>query len=315
MMPSAPKVTSSAASSFASMVITASPSQASARLAAACAPSSMRAALLPGLRLKTVTSCPALRRLAAIAVPMCPRPINPIFIGRSLSIGRIALQRRHEFGADGIGDRRVHDALNQRTVSGIERPTRDLERRLQLIRVPAAPECNADALVQHPAHRQLDYATMETALRKFIKLLHCIEILRKARRLKLWIDAPQIVALEQGVRAHAPAQQAATERTIAQCRDTVGTTIRENLRFNAAFEQIVRRLQNMQRGHLPEALDLGDRKIADADGADFALLIQRSHRLGGFLHRHQRVGPMNLIDVDVIGAQTAQRIVDLLHDA
>ena len=71
----------------------------------------------------------------------------------------------------------------------------------------------------------------------------------------------------------------------------------------------------MQRGHPAEALHLINGEIAHADGADLALLVKRAHRLGGFLHRHQRVGPMNLVDVDVIGAQTAQRIIDLLHDA
>src|ERR1700733_4200792 len=153
-MPSAPKMTSDAASSFASIVITASPSHASATLAAPCAPSFMSALLFPGLRLNTVTSCPALMRLSAIAVPMCPRPINPIFIGCSVSIGQIALQRRHEFGADGVGDRRVHDALNHHAVGGPGCPARHIERRLELVRVPAAPECDANTLVQHPTHRQ-----------------------------------------------------------------------------------------------------------------------------------------------------------------
>src|SRR5882757_3676779 len=39
------------------------------------------------------------------------------------------------------------------------------------------------------------------------------------------------------------------------------------------------------------------------------------HRFRGFLDRHQRVGPVNLVDVDVIGSQPAQRILDLVQDA
>ena len=71
----------------------------------------------------------------------------------------------------------------------------------------------------------------------------------------------------------------------------------------------------MQRGHLAEALHLGNREVADADGTDFSLLVERAHGLGGLLDRHQRVGPVDLVDVDVIGAQSAQRIIDLLHDS
>ena len=42
----------------------------------------------------------------------------------------IAGWRCHEFGTDGIGDRDVHEALDQRAISGIERPARDIKRRL-----------------------------------------------------------------------------------------------------------------------------------------------------------------------------------------
>ena len=58
-----------------------------------------------------------------------------------------------------------------------------------------------------------------------------------------------------------------------------------------------------------------NREIADADGADLALLEQGMHGLRGFLDRHQWVGPVDLVDVDVIGSKPAQRILDLLQDA
>ena len=38
------------------------------------------------------------------------------------------------------------------------------------------------------------------------------------------------------------------------------------------------------------------------------------HRLSGFFDRHQRVRPMNLVDVDVVGAKPTQGILDLLQD-
>src|SRR6202035_3531117 len=95
-----------------------------------------------------------------------------------------ALRRRHELGTDGIADRRVHDELDQRSMHRIERPTVNTERRLDLIGVTAAPERYADALVQHPTHRQMNHAPVEAALCELIELPNGVEILRKTRRLK-----------------------------------------------------------------------------------------------------------------------------------
>jgi hypothetical protein len=46
--------------------------------------------------------------------------------------------------------------------------------------------------------------------------------------------------------------------------------------------------------------------LPDADGADLALLEQGAHGLCGFLDRHQRIRPVNLVDVDVIGPKPTQ---------
>src|ERR1700686_1707298 len=98
---------------------------------------------------------------------------------------------------------------------GIERPTGNTLGSLHLIGVTAAPERDADALVEHPTYRQIDNAPVEAVLCQLIELLDGVEILGKTRRLKFGVDAPQIVALECSVRVHAPAQQSSTERTIA----------------------------------------------------------------------------------------------------
>src|SRR3979490_529966 len=71
----------------------------------------------------------------------------------------------------------------------------------------------------------------------------------------------------------------------------------------------------MQRRNAAEPFHLKDRKIARAEGADFPLLEQRVHGFRGFFDRNQRVGPMDLIDVDVIGSKPAQGILNLPHDA
>src|SRR5712692_9717597 len=76
--PSGPKSTlSTAAVSETAIQTTSTPCAASAGEAATRAPSTC----LPGVRFQTVTSCPALTRLVAIAWPMIPKPKNATCIG------------------------------------------------------------------------------------------------------------------------------------------------------------------------------------------------------------------------------------------
>src|ERR1700685_1805932 len=70
----------------------------------------------------------------------------------------------------------------------------------------------------------------------------------------------------------------------------------------------------MQRRYAAKPLHLLDRKIADADGTDLPLFEQGLHCRRGFLDRDNGIGPMNLIDVDVIGSQPTQGVIDLAHD-
>jgi hypothetical protein len=72
---------------------------------------------------------------------------------------------------------------------------------------------------------------------------------------------------------------------------------------------------HVQLGDAAKSFDLRNREIADANGADFAVVEQRLHRSGGLFDRHQRIGPMHLIDVDVVSLQSPQRIRNLTQDA
>ena len=71
----------------------------------------------------------------------------------------------------------------------------------------------------------------------------------------------------------------------------------------------------MQWRDLPKLLHLRDGEIAHADRADLPLLIEREHRFSRLPERHLRIGPMNLVDVDVVGTQASQRVFHFLQDA
>src|SRR5437879_4092065 len=298
MMPLSARATLESAASSASMVMTASPRHASAMRAASCAPSSTSFRRFSGLRLKTVTWCPALTRFAAMAEPMCPSLMNPIFIPSLLLICLSrSLQGSHELGSDGIRHGFAQDAINFRPGRGIQRPAGDVLRLVQLIGPARAPQRDAHSLIEHPADGQVNHAPLELLPGELVELLHGREVLREAGRLELRVHSSQIIALEFGIDAHPAAQQSAAQRSISERCDAVPAAVGKNLRFDRSFEEIVRGLQHVQRRDGAESLHLRDREIADADGPDLSLLIQRSHHVCRFLHRRQRVRPVDLVDV------------------
>ena len=112
-----------------------------------------------------------------------------------------------------------------------------------------------------------------------------------------------------------PGQQAAAQRAVGQHRDAVLAAIRQHVRLDRALEQIVRRLRRMQRRGRAKHVHLGRIEVAHADRVDLAGAIEPRQRLGGVVDRHQRIGPVHLVEVDRVDAQPAQRRLRFLDDA
>ena len=96
----------------------------------------------------------------------------------------------------------------------------------------------------------------------------------------------EIVTIECSIWPHPPRQQTPAECAISERRDVVCAAIGQDISLDLALEQIIGRLQHMQRRDAAEFLHLADRKVADADGADLSLPEQRMHCLSGFFDRY-----------------------------
>src|SRR2546422_3984505 len=72
-----------------------------------------------------------------------------------------ARRRRHEFGADGIADRCLENAIDLRLGGCVKLPPTYLADRLQLAGVASTPQRGGDALIEHPADRQMDHVLAE----------------------------------------------------------------------------------------------------------------------------------------------------------
>ena len=99
----------------------------------------------------------------------------------------------HEFGPNRIAYFSRQDAIDFRFCPVIEAPAADGIDGPQLVRIARAPKSGGDALIEYPAHGELNDAPAETRPGKPVEFLHCRQILRKARHLELGL--PRIVTV------------------------------------------------------------------------------------------------------------------------
>ena len=123
-----------------------------------------------------------------------------------------------------------------------------------------------------------------------------------------------------GVLAPPARQPAAAERAVAEDAHAVPARGRQHVGLDAAHQDRVRRLL----GHEPfqAAVAGGPLRLDDlaggvgrrADVADLALPDQVGQRAEGLLDVGVLARPVHLVQVDVVGVQAAQRVLDLADD-
>src|SRR5262249_56384989 len=80
--------------------------------------------------------------------------------------------RGYDSGADRIADRCGEDAIDLRLGGRIEAPAAHLINRIQLAGMACAPQGRGDALIEHPANRQMDHSLVETLPGELIEPRH-----------------------------------------------------------------------------------------------------------------------------------------------
>src|SRR5271167_3339535 len=86
--------------------------------------------------------------------------------------------------------------------------------------------------------------------------------------------------------------------------------IRQDIAFYLTFEEIVGRLNRVKWRGAFETRHLFRRKIAHADSTNLTLLVEPTKCGGRLFNGDERIGPMQLIDIDVVGLQTVERILE-----
>ena len=100
------------------------------------------------------------------------------------------------------------------------------------------------------------------------------------------------------------------QRPVDEYPDVVLARVGEQLGLDIPSEQVVRRLHRLHRARPRELGHLSRVEVRDADVADLAFVHELLKRRGGLGKGHLRVGPVHLVDVDVVDFERAQAVLD-----
>ena len=194
-------------------------------------------------------------------------------------------------------------------------PAHYVLRRSELIGAARTPQGDdLVAAVEQPAYGEGQHGLAVAVARERRELVDGLEILPEPRLLEFGVDLAQIVALERRLRRDLAGEETAAERAIGEHDEAVLLGVRQDIGLDLALEQIVGRLNGGERRLLAEAVHLRRREIADADRPDLALAAEVLQRRRRLLEGHALVGPVHLINVDHVGLQPAERILELLAE-
>src|SRR5580704_2279065 len=118
------------------------------------------------------------------------------------------------------------------------------------------------------------------------------------------------------VAGHGAGQKAGGHWGVSDYSNTFAQAVRENLVFDLAVHQRIRRLQRSYWSDGLRAFQLLNVEVGDSDPADLAFALQGGERRPSFLERG-RIGigrPMNLVEIDHVDGKTAEAVFDFLPD-
>ena len=124
-----------------------------------------------------------------------------------------------------------------------------------------------------------------------------------------------VVALEHAVRADPAGQQPERQRRIAQDRDAVAQAERQRAppRCRGAT-MLILLLDRVERAGGDIGLEIRGADIAGADRADLAGALQVLERVHGLRDRRRRVLPVGDVEVDMVGAEPPQALLQFVDD-
>ena len=177
-----------------------------------------------------------------------------------------------------------------------------------------AAKCGGDVVVAGlPVDRDLDRRTADF----LADLFEHVDKLQDLAELRLTEErietASRITRLEGRLLAERAGEDACAHGTIGEGADAAGNGPLQKL-FLIAHDHGIRRLERVNLDDLLALEKLLAVEVGQADEADLALLLQGLHGFHRLGERGVGIRPMDKVEVDVIGAEAAQRLLAFVQD-
>src|SRR5262245_28536919 len=169
-------------------------------------------------------------------------------------------------------------------------------------------------LLQHPPHGEREYTFGVAVAREPCEKIDSLSVLSEAWRQELWVSLSQIVPFEFGSLVDFTRQKATAQRAVRQGGDAVFTTPGNDVVQGLAFEKVERRLRGGKGCHAAEPFHRLDGVIGHSNRADLSGVLKVKQRLRGLFIWCGKIRPVDLIEIDIAGAQAFQRLIDLVQD-
>jgi len=142
------------------------------------------------------------------------------------------------------------------------------------------------------------------------------KVAAEARLVELARATTPVVLREVGytVCSHFACEKAGNHRGVVDDADVVGLREGQDLFFDGAAQHGIGRLKASNRCDFLRALHLLDVEIRDAYETDLALLFEFCKGLPAFFNLGLRIGPVDLVEVDGVAAETAERVVEFFFE-
>src|SRR5215467_1410322 len=124
--------------------------------------------------------------------------------------------------------------------------------------------------------------------------------------LEFRVSLSKIVTLELCVLVNCTTQQSAAERAIGEGSHRVFPAPWQNVLLCLPFEKVERRLGRGERGNAAEVLHGFDGVVGDANRTDLSGLLKIKKSLGGFFIGGNQIRPMDLVKINIVGAQAPE---------
>ena len=154
-----------------------------------------------------------------------------------------------------------------------------------------------------------------TTIRQRLQAFDAGEVPAESGKFELWIYPANIAGVEPFRALVLPRQQTPAEGSVGEYPEVMTPAKGQQIGFDPPLKEVVGRLHHVNGPYSSAALRLGDVEVAQPDEANRPLPPQVKQGVHRVLKWDTGVGPVNLVNINVVGAQPPKALLDFARNA